>query len=172
MMSYLSRLKQLHGGKIFTHTPETEPTKLTKGGFGGFVSTDHGAHVNIPASNEPEKVGAGNTATIQEQQFDPEAWEERAAICEFDGGLSRDEAEAIAWLEDDRRRCWHCLNLLPNGVCKVASPQGPVVANRGYRPVDMLRRCEGYRPCLDDPDRRNGLERWWPGLIQKGANDE
>jgi hypothetical protein len=29
---------------------------------------------------------------------------------------------------------------------------------------------EGYRPCLDDPDRRSGAERW-PGLIQKGGND-
>jgi hypothetical protein len=32
-----------------------------------------------------------------------EAFEEHAAICEFDGDLSRDEAEAIAWREDDRR---------------------------------------------------------------------
>lgn len=27
-----------------------------------------------------------------------EAWEERAAIMEFDGGLPREEAERIAWL--------------------------------------------------------------------------
>jgi hypothetical protein len=111
-----------------------------------------------PAIIEALKVGAGDTAT---EPFDPEAWEERAAICEFDGGLSREESEAIAWQEDDRRRCRHCLNLLLNGVCKVASPAGPVVANRGYRPVDILKRCEGYRPCPDDPDRRNGMERWF-----------
>ncbi len=36
--------------------------------------------------------------------FDREAWEERAAIAEFDGGLSREKAEALAWAEDDRRR--------------------------------------------------------------------
>ena len=36
--------------------------------------------------------------------FDREAWEERAAIAEFDGGLSREKAEALAWVEDDRRR--------------------------------------------------------------------
>jgi hypothetical protein len=101
-------------------------------------------------------VGAGETA----EPFDREAFEERAAICEFDGGLCREDSEAIAWHEDDRRRCQHCLNLLPNGVCRVASPSGPVVANRGYRPVDIPRRCEGYRPCLDDPDRRSGRERW------------
>jgi len=35
------------------------------------------------------------------EPFDREAWEERAAIAEFDGGLSRKEAEALAWKEDD-----------------------------------------------------------------------
>lgn len=39
------------------------------------------------------------------EPFDPEAWEERAAIAEFDGGLSREEAEALAWKEDNRRCC-------------------------------------------------------------------
>lgn len=38
------------------------------------------------------------------EPFDREAWEERAAIAEFDGGLSRKEAEALAWKEDNRRR--------------------------------------------------------------------
>jgi hypothetical protein len=62
---------------------------------------------------------------------------------------------------DDRRRCAHCLNFLPNGVCKVAVPGGLVSARRGFQPVqDFPRRCAGYRPCLDDPDRRLGLERW------------
>ena len=43
-----------------------------------------------------------NEATYE--PFDREAWEERAAIVEFDGGLSREEAEALAW-EEDSRRC-------------------------------------------------------------------
>lgn len=99
--------------------------------------------------------------------FDHEAFEERAGICEFDGGLSREEAEAIAWHEDDRRRCAHCLNILPGGVCKVAEPGGLVSAMRGYRPDQaVLQRCAGYRPCPDDPDQRHGRERW-PGLIRK-----
>jgi len=118
-----------------------------------------------PSNSQPVLTGvepATHTVlTGEKQAFDPEAWEERAAICEFDGGLSREEAEALAWHEDDRRRCCHCLNLLPNGICKVASPAGLVVANRGYRPVDILKRCEGYRPCPDDPDRRTGMERWF-----------
>lgn len=90
--------------------------------------------------------------------------EHRAASCEFDGSLPRKEVEAIAWTEDDRRRCAHCLNRLPNGICKVATPGGLVSANRGYRPdPEVLQRCAGYHPCTDDPDRRLGRERW-PGL--------
>jgi hypothetical protein len=104
---------------------------------------------------------------IADSPFDPEAFEERAAICEFDGGLTREEAEAIAWHEDDRRRCAHCLNFLPNGVCKVAVPGGLVSARRGFQPVlDFPRRCAGYRPCLDDPDQRPGWDRW-PELNMK-----
>ncbi len=96
--------------------------------------------------------------------FDPESWEERAGIAEFDGGLSREEAEALAWAEDDRRRCRHCLNLSQAGTCTVASPGGVVSARRGYEPIqDILRRCEGYRPNEEDPDQRPGAERW-PGL--------
>ncbi len=107
----------------------------------------------------------------QGQPFDRKAFEERAASCEFDGGLSREEAEAIVWHEDDRRRCAHCLNIRPGGICKVAEPGGLVSAMKGYRPNQaVLQRCAGYRPCPDDPDRRPGWERW-PGLIQKGVND-
>jgi hypothetical protein len=96
--------------------------------------------------------------------FDPESWEERAGIAEFDGGLSREEAEALAWREDNRRRCQHCLNLSRVGTCAVASPGGPVSARRGYEPIpDIPRRCEGYRPNEEDPDQRPGAERW-PGL--------
>lgn len=105
-------------------------------------------------------------AHIQAEPFDPEAFEERAAICEFDGGLSRADAESLAWLEDDRRRCTQCQNLR-QGVCCIAKPEvgALVVANHGYRPVrDIPRRCEGYAPKVDDPDGRPGGERW-QGLL-------
>lgn len=79
------------------------------------------------------------------EPFDREAFEERAAICEFDSGLSREEAEAIAWHEDDRRRCVQCLNLRPGGICKVAEPGGLVSAVKGYRPNKaVLQRCAGF----------------------------
>jgi hypothetical protein len=106
-------------------------------------------------------VGRAKPEPLETALFDQEAFEERAGICEFDGGLSRDEAEAIAWNENDRRRCVHCLNLAENGICLAASPGGPVSARRGYQPNPaILQRCAGYRPVQDDPDRRPGRERW------------
>lgn len=107
------------------------------------------------------KVSPDGTAT---EPFDREAFEERAAIAEFDGGLSRTDAEALAWAEDDRRRCAQCANLAGR-VCRIAEPGGPVSARRGYEPVKGIpRRCEGYAPRADDPDRRPGRDRW-PGLM-------
>lgn len=53
-------------------------------------------------------VTAQNDAKANEaarEPFDREAWEERAAIAEFDGGLPREDAEALAWKEDNRRCC-------------------------------------------------------------------
>jgi hypothetical protein len=95
------------------------------------------------------------------EPFDREAFEERAGIAEFDGGLSPEEAESVAWAEDDRRRCAHCLNLLQNGICRVAEPGGRVSARRGYQPnQSWLHRCPEYCPCSEDPDRRPGRERW------------
>lgn len=80
----------------------------------------------------------------------------------------------IRWVEvprpdpfDDRRRCDQCLNLTGRGLC-LAARRGEIVANRDYEPVlDLLRRCEGYMPGGDDPDRRTGRERW-PDLIERG----
>jgi hypothetical protein len=54
-----------------------------------------------------------------------------------------------------------CVNILANGVCKVAGPGERIKARRGYQPnQNWLQRCPEYRPCLDDPDRRTGRERW------------
>jgi hypothetical protein len=97
-------------------------------------------HNNDP--KESGKVGAGGTAG---EPCDRETWEERAAIAEFDGGLSREEAERLAWHEDDRRRCAECGNLTHVGVCRVAAPGAAVSANRGYRPdQSRLVRCAGF----------------------------
>lgn len=71
---------------------------------------------------------------------------------------------------DDRRTCEQCANLIARR-CQAAK-RGEIVASRNYEPIrDLPRRCEGYAPGAADTDRRPGRERW-PGLIQKGANDE
>jgi hypothetical protein len=109
-----------------------------------------------------------------------EAWEERAAIIEFDGGRDRRTAEALATAEgrirqratvwaaragDDRRYCPECGNYRDRR-CVMAKPGGLVSAARGYEPVpDILRRCEGFAPLPDDPDQRPGVERF-PWLMQ------
>jgi hypothetical protein len=69
---------------------------------------------------------------------------------------------------DDRRTCDQCANLIA-GQCQAANRGEIIGASRNYEPIrDLPRRCEGYAPGADDPDRRHGLERW-PGLIQKGG---
>lgn len=111
---------------------------------------------------------------------DREAWEERAAIIEFEGGQDRRTAEALATAEarkrgraavwadragDDRRICPEC-GCYQERRCTVAKPGGLVSAARGYMPVpDILRRCEGFAPLPDDPDQRPGVDRW-PWLLQ------
>lgn len=77
------------------------------------------------------------------------------------------EIEAVG--DDDRRTCTQCAHLTGRGLC-LAARRGEIVAGLGYEPVhDLLRRCEGYAPRPDDPDRRPGRERW-PGLIEKGRD--
>lgn len=74
-MSYLARPKQ----KISEDEPQSEATKVTKAPFVPFV-----ARVRAPLRQ------------ISAAVIDREAFEERAAIREFDGGYSRQEAERLA----------------------------------------------------------------------------
>ena len=59
---------------------------------------------------------------------------------------------------DDRRTCDQCANLIARRC--TAAKRGEIVASRNYEPIrDLPRRCEGYAPGRDDPDRRHGRER-------------
>jgi hypothetical protein len=49
----------------------------------------------------------GGTSRLLESESVREAYEERAAIMEFDGGLSRDEAEREAWALVSKRDRLH-----------------------------------------------------------------
>lgn len=99
-MRWLARLKKT------ATPPDPHPTKPTKAGFVGFVGTPAGVS---------QKSGGDATAAndpTQAQDFDREAFEERAAIMEFEGGLSRIEAEKLALSkahippDDPDRQCW------------------------------------------------------------------
>jgi hypothetical protein len=78
-MSYLARLKAEFSGK----TLPNELTKPTKPPSGSFVSA--------PSRH------------VSDIEADREAFEERAAIMEFDGGLTRAEAERLARLDVSAR---------------------------------------------------------------------
>ena len=82
-MSYLDRLKR----KISEDACHMEATKGTKAPFVPFVAPEWAPVCQI------------STATI-----DREAFDERAAIREFDGGFNRHEAERLAIADLERTR--------------------------------------------------------------------
>lgn len=127
-------------------------------------------------TEEPEEAAQLFEDFISDKR---EALEERAAIMEYDGGLSREEAERLAsggaaqtvWRGDaldlgDLRPCLWCRNLARNGQC-ISAMRGELRAARDYSPAlpGLPRRCIAYSPPADDPDRRPGRERW-PELIE------
>lgn len=62
-------------------------------------------------------------------------------------------------IPDDRRTCDQCTNLV--GLRCQAAKRGEINASRNFEPIrDLLQRCEGYAPDVEDPDRRLGRERW------------
>jgi len=145
----------------------------------------------VAVANLPSAKSHPTAPMTADQESAIRAWlahieETDAAIIAVVLGQCRADAEARGYFlrqaggmpqpaafDDDRRRCDQCMNLRRD-VCTIAEPKtgALVVANRGYRPVrEPPRRCAGYAPGLDDPDRRTGRERW-PGLIQKGNDYE
>lgn len=95
------------------------------------------------------------------------------ALADPDGALrcyramAKDCGIVLPEIEDDRRRCTHCLQLRGR-VCTIARPGGLVSASENYTPRrDTPHRCPGYQPKANDPDQRSGEKRW-PGLLAKG----
>lgn len=85
----------------------------------------------------------------------------------FEKSFPTNDGRATDEPPDDRRTCGQCANLIAR-QCQAAK-RGEIVANREYEPVrDLPRRCEGYMPGADDPDKRHGRERW-PELTKKGG---
>lgn len=68
---------------------------------------------------------------------------------------------------DDRITCQQCTNLYATGTCLAARRLQIKRAGMVYAPIrNILRRCEGYKPKLSDPDQRQGRERW-PSLASE-----
>jgi hypothetical protein len=115
------------------------------------ANKEEGNHQNLqnPANDSFEGFVGSSPGTFEKN-------------CPANAGQATDE------LLDDRRTCDQCANLIAR-QCQ-AGKRGEIVANREYEPVrDLPRRCEGYMPGADDPDKRLGRERW-PELIQKGGS--
>ncbi|MFZ5594737.1 MAG: hypothetical protein ACOY4D_10870 [Pseudomonadota bacterium] len=109
-------------------------------------------------------IGETDAVTIAEVI---EQCQQDADARDYFTGRAAAELPKPAPFPDDRRTCDQCANLIARR-CQAAK-RGEIVASRNYEPVrDLLRRCEGYAPGPDDPDRRHGRERW-PGPIQKGG---
>lgn len=96
-MTWLARLKKSAA------PPDTHPAKPTKPPFAGFAGTpaalSENSRVAAHAANDP----------AHHQDFNHEAFDERAAIMQFDGGMSRTDAEALAaagMVCDVDRHCW------------------------------------------------------------------
>ncbi len=71
--------------------------------------------------------------------FDDELFEERAAVMEFDGGMTRKEAEAKA--REDLHRCevrWCIRKFFPDGIAMAAHLE-TVERRRGKPAADRLR---------------------------------
>jgi len=170
-MKWLERLKTLRqqGNGLPRHRQNRQNP--------GFVSFD---------SPEVAQIPSGENA---EPEVEREAFEERAAIMEYDGGLSRVEAERRAaemhplpvtkpqqakWRGEgmdlgDLRPCLWCRNLARSGRC-LSAWRGELRAAPDYSPTKpgLPGRCIGYIPPADDPDQRPGRERW-PELVASQA---
>jgi hypothetical protein len=127
---------------------------------------------SAPMSADDEQAIRAWLALIEET--DPATIAEVLSQCQRDAdargyftGRAAAEQPKPNSFHDDRRTCNQCENLIAR-KCQAAK-RGEIVASRDYEPIrDLPRRCEGYAPGVNDPDRRPGRERW-PGLIQKGG---
>ena len=87
-------------GRIRKNSVSAGPTnraspKSADGGFVSFVSSAFEQNTNF---SEPRDDGAGRYADWTDEAL-RDLFDERAAIMEFDGGLTRQQAEAAAWRE-------------------------------------------------------------------------
>lgn len=145
-MTWLARLKKTAGG------PDTYPAKPTKPGFGGFG----GAPLALSQNSGGDAKAANDPAHVQD--FDPEAFEERAGIAQFDGGLSRPDAEALAaqgMAFDPDRHCWPHTNAMNTVEIDTFTARVHVFTRHGLESTEA----EGMADALVRRDREAGDRR-------------
>lgn len=170
-MSLLSKLREKQAGKIATATPATFATQ--GGERGRAVATVAVATLRIPmsarqlsASMSIKEETAITAWLTWIKENDPATAAEVIERCrrdtdarEYFTGRAAAELPKPDPFTDDRRTCQQCANLIARR-CQAAK-RGEIAASRAYEPIrDLPRRCEGYAPGADDPDRRHGRERW------------
>ena len=100
-MNWLERARREIGGSAAqptANTAEGNPTAATVAHYPGLPEG--------PATS----IGSNDSALpwrMLESEVLREAFEERAAIMEFDGGMSRDDAERAAWVLVSKHRRLH-----------------------------------------------------------------
>jgi hypothetical protein len=160
-MTWLARLKKSTGG------PDTCPAKPTKPPFAGFAGTPQALSQNsggdAKAANDPAQL----------QDFDPDAFEERAGIAQFDGGLSRPDAEALAaqgMAFDPDRHCWPNTNAMNTAEIDTFMARVHLYTERGMNAAEaegmadaMVRRdreAADRRLCLECSHLRRSAGLW------------
>lgn len=90
-MNWLDRARREIGGFAVERTANTAERTLT---------AVMAVRPPAPTAEPPASIGSNGSAQprqMEESEALREAFEERAAIMEYDGGLSREEAERAAW---------------------------------------------------------------------------
>lgn len=103
----------------------------------------------VAVATAPERA-ANDPANVQD--FDPEAFEERAGIAQFDGGLSRPDAEALAaqgMAFDPDRHCWPNTNAMNTVEMEAFMARVSLFNERGVNTTEA----EGMADALVQRDR-------------------
>ncbi len=169
-MTWLARLKKA------AVAPEPVPAKPTKPPFVGFVGTpaalSQNSGVTVQAANDPAHA----------QDFDREAFEERAAIMEHDGGLSRTGAEALAaagMFSDVDRHCWPHTEAMNTVEIDTFMARLHLFTRHGLDYTEAERLADGLvardregdnmRLCLECPHLRRSAGLWRCGQWQRAG---
>ena len=131
----------------------------------------------VAVATAPERA-ANDPAPAQD--FDPEAFEERAGIAQFDGGLSRPDAEALAaqgMARDLDRHCWPNTSAMNTVEIDTFTGRVHLFTRHGLNNIEaedladaLLRRdreADDRRLCLECSHLRRSAGLWRCGQLER-----